>query len=117
NGINDFAALGTWSGTGGYPDSPTSGDKPGTNPNSLSNPDLKWERTQQTDVGIDIGLLDEKISLSIDGYYKYTTDLLRPVPVPSVSGYSYYMANDGEISNKGIELTLSANLINKNAFT
>lgn len=117
NGINDFAALGLWNSGAGYPDVASGGDKPGIAPLQLSNPNLKWEKTQQFDAGIDIGLFKGRLDLTVDVYRKYTTDLLLPVQVPSVSGFSFYNSNAGEISNKGIELSLSSTNIKSKDFT
>jgi len=59
NGINDYAAQGLWSGSYSYPDN-SGGAQPGTAPLQLANPNLKWERTAQTDIGVDVGLLAEE---------------------------------------------------------
>lgn len=107
NGINNFAALGLWSGGAGYPDNST-GDKPGISPQQLANPDLKWEKTRQVNAGLDIGFLKNRITVEFNIYSKYTTDNLLQLPVPGISGFSTYYSNAGEISNKGLELNLSS---------
>ncbi len=115
NGINNFAALGLWSGGAGYPDNST-GDKPGISPQQLANPDLKWEKTRQVNAGIDIGLLKNRIGIEFNVYSKYTTDNLLQLPVPGISGFSTYYSNAGEISNKGVELNISSTNIKTNNF-
>jgi TonB-linked SusC/RagA family outer membrane protein len=107
NGINNFAALGLWSGGAGYPDN-TSGDRPGIAPQQLANPDLQWEKTKQANLGVDLGLLNNRVNVELNLYYKYTTDNLLQLPLPSITGFSSYYANAGEISNKGFELSISS---------
>lgn len=115
NGIGDFAAQGSWQGGAGYPDNVAGGDKPGTAPQQLANPDLKWEKTRQIDAGVDIGFLKGRISLTADLYSKYTSDLLLQIQVPSRTGFNKYTTNAGEISNKGYEIGLNTvNIRNKN---
>jgi hypothetical protein len=53
-----------------------------------TNPDLKWETTDQADAGLDIGFLNNRINLTFDYYYKRTRDLLQNVTIPSSSGFS-----------------------------
>jgi TonB-linked SusC/RagA family outer membrane protein len=117
SGINDFAAQGLWSGGSGYPDNLTGGDKPGTAPQQLANPDLKWEKTTQTSVGLDASLVNNRINIGLDLYRKYTTNVLLQLPVPAISGFTSYYSNAGEISNKGYEILLSTVNIKQNQFT
>jgi len=113
NGISDFAARGLWSGGAGYYNTAGGAQQPGTAPFQLSNPDLRWEKTNQIDAGLDIAFFDNRLALTADAYYKYTTDLLLPLQIPAITGFSQYYSNSGEISNKGIELSLSSININK----
>ncbi|HEY0299566.1 MAG TPA: TonB-dependent receptor [Arachidicoccus sp.] len=84
-------------------------------PTSLGNPDLKWEKTSQYDLGIDIGLWNNRVNLTADAYYKKTTNLLINVPVQVSSGYSSELENVGSLSNKGFELNLNTyNIDSKN---
>lgn len=69
----------------------------------LSGP-LKWETTAQADIGIDIGFLQNRFSLTVDYYIKNTRDLLNTVPLPSSLGYGYTIQNVGKVQNKGLEL-------------
>ena len=80
-----------------------------------ANPNLKWQSDKQTNVGVDFGFLDNKLSGSIDYFNKTTNDLLFPQIsfVPAVGGNVPTWVNlPGEVINKGIELTLNANIVN-----
>ncbi|GAB3645759.1 TonB-dependent receptor [Echinicola sediminis] len=76
--------------------------------NRLPNPDLGWEKTKQFDAGIDLGILDGKVSFAFDYYYRLTTDLLLDRPVPYSSGFSAVRDNIGSVSNRGIEALVRA---------
>ncbi len=79
----------------------------GLAPTRLANPDLKWEKTNQYNVGLDLSLLDRKINFVFDVYYKKTKDLLINVPVPLSSGYATVLQNIGGVENKGFEFGLT----------
>lgn len=85
-------------------------------PQQYANPDLKWEQTSQFNTGIDYAILDGKIRGSIDYYLKKTTDLLLRIPVPSPTAISTQLANVGSVQNKGLELEITADIINKTDF-
>ena len=71
------------------------------------NPDLKWETTTQKNVGIDMGLLSNKLYVSVDYFTKLTSDILLPISLPSIVGnVSPTIVNAGEVSNKGFEVAL-----------
>src|SRR5690606_24178911 len=79
------------------------------------NEDLKWEKTAQTDFGVEVGFLKGRIALEADLYYRKTTDMLLDAPVPRTSGYAVIRKNVGSMENKGLELTLNtANIENSN---
>jgi len=79
--------------------------------NRFGNPDLKWESSTQSNVGIDVGLLNNKIGFTVEYFQKNTSDILLPIGLPSVVGdVSPTILNAGEVSNKGFEF--SANLRN-----
>lgn len=93
------------------------GDRtPGMVIGELANPDLKWEKTAQWDVGFDFGVLNNRISLEADFFLKKTKDLLYEAPVPATSGKRSMMSNIGSMENKGIELTLNTVNIKSNDF-
>jgi TonB-dependent starch-binding outer membrane protein SusC len=86
----------------------------GQAPNVLSNPDLKWEKSQTYDVGLDFGILRNRITGSFDVYNKLNTDLLLNVQVPVVTGFTSYLTNVGSVRNIGQELEITTrNIIGK----
>lgn len=76
-------------------------------PSNIPNSDLKWETTAQLDLGLDLGLFDNRISVSFDYYNKQTKDLLLSRPLPGSSGYSSITENIGKLENVGWELNLT----------
>ncbi len=116
NGINDDAWRGLWTGNAPYADNGTSGYKPGTAPFQLKNEDLHWEQTRQINAGIDVGFFN-RINLEFNVYHKYTTEALLNLPLPQSTGYTSYLANAGEVSNKGFEIGLNTVNIKKKDFT
>lgn len=81
------------------------------------NPDLSWEKTIMSNVGLDFGLFNGKLKGTFDAYSKRTTDLIWTYSVdPSVYLYNQLTANAGEMSNKGVELTLNYSPIKTNKF-
>ena len=76
------------------------------------NPSLKWETTETYNVGVDFSILNQKVSGSIEAYYRRTFDLLNSVATPLGTNFSnYVLANVGNMANKGIELNLNYNVI------
>lgn len=84
----------------------------GLAPANLENPSLSWETNRQTDVGLDLGLWAERIQINVDWYARKTENLLYARPVPGITGFSSYLGNIGDISNKGVELNLNARVLN-----
>src|SRR5690606_29625356 len=74
---------------------------------TLANPNLKWEKTAQYDLGLELGLFRNRIKIEADVYYKKTTDMLLSAPIPSSSGYTNIYKNIGNMENKGVELLLN----------
>ena len=74
---------------------------------SIANDDLKWETTTQTDLGIDLGFLDNRINFAFDYYWKQTRDLLYSATLPPSSGFSSMLRNIGRIDNKGFEISIN----------
>ena len=81
-----------------------------------NNPDLKWETTEQTNLGIDFGVLKGRLSGSFDLYYKKTIDLLFPVSIPAYNGGGSMMQNLGSVENKGLELLLEGVVVDRKDF-
>ncbi|HMI02672.1 MAG TPA: TonB-dependent receptor [Pedobacter sp.] len=103
SGILDFQSRGLWAG-GAY------ADVPGIAPTQMVNPDLKWETTQQTDIGVDLGFLENRINVTADYYYKRTKDLLLAVSIPRTSGFDTYTQNYGEMKNEGFEIGINSDI-------
>jgi len=74
------------------------------------NTDLKWQRTQNYDIGIDIGLLKDRYYITARYYYRLTKDMLTDVTLPASTGFGYYRDNLGDIENRGIELGFKLNV-------
>jgi TonB-linked SusC/RagA family outer membrane protein len=89
----------------------------GTGISRLANPDLRWEKTAQTDVGVEIGLFKGRISLEADYYYRLTTDMLLDAPVPRTSGYGTIRRNVGSMQNQGFEFGLNTVNVNNGKFS
>ena len=79
----------------------------GTGINRLENPDLRWEKTAQTDFGVELGLFKGRVSIEADLYYRKTTDMLLDAPVPRTSGYGTIRKNVGSMENKGLEFSIN----------
>lgn len=106
--IGDYAYAATISQGGEWSDYVFGGNlATGSVQNTISNPNLTWEKANQFDIGLDFGLFRNRIAGSIDAYYKKTTDLLWLVPLPIESGFDNSLTNIGQIDNRGIELTLT----------
>lgn len=74
-------------------------------PGGKSNDDFKWETTKQVNVGLDLGLFDGKINLSLEYYNKHTQDILQNLPYPGYSGMDGMLTNIGEMRNSGFEFS------------
>ncbi len=80
-------------------------------PYIMPNPNVQWESQKQVNIGFDATILDQRLSLTFDLYHKKTEDMLVPMAVPIITGYSdVYVPfiNAGEIVNKGVELTVTS---------
>lgn len=83
-------------------------------PGGIANPDLKWETTQQYNIGLDLGFFKNRLLITTEAYYKETNDLLLEVQLPTTSGFKNALKNVGAISNKGFELAINTvNVDNK----
>ena len=118
DGIGEYKSLSIMAaGTDKYYDAVSDSWKQGYAVSQNPNPNLKWESTSQINAGLDFTLLN-RIFGTIDVYQKSTSDLLYVYKVPQPPNlYSITMANVGDLSNKGIELTLNANILSKADFS
>lgn len=99
-GIGNFASLGLFSGS-------SYNKQSAIDPYQLVNQDLKWEKTNQVDAGLDFGFLNNRVSGEIDYFVKKTNDLLLNEPLPGTSGWSSLTRNVGSLTNKGFEFVLN----------
>jgi TonB-linked SusC/RagA family outer membrane protein len=90
-------------------------ENPGVNLGRPENPDLKWETTKQLDIGLEMGFLDNRLSIEVDYYQKKTKDLLLNAQLPRQTGFVSQLKNIGSIENTGLELLInSINISNDN---
>ena len=83
---------------------------------NLPNPGLQWESTSQYNAGLDFGLLDGRLSGSLDAYYMSTENLLLNRSLPEITGYANVISNLGEVVNRGIELSLTSSNVQREQF-
>jgi TonB-linked SusC/RagA family outer membrane protein len=109
SGVGDYAYLQTynivrsdWTATG------HSNDLPSITVANLRNTDLTWETTSQTGFGLDATMLKNRLSLSIDYYFKQTTDMLMYVSLPAGQAASSIIRNEGKMINKGFEFSINS---------
>ncbi|QDK81624.1 TonB-dependent receptor [Spirosoma sp. KCTC 42546] len=108
--IDPYQSLATVSASGlnyNYNHNPVTG----INPAAIPNPDLKWERSTQVDIGLDVSLFNSRLSLVADYYNKRTDNLLFQKVLPMSSGYTALTGNFGSIQNRGLELALNGRII------
>lgn len=111
NGISDYAAIGT---IGSYNYDYNGQVAIGYGPSSFSNPDLKWEKTLSSNVGIDMGFIQNRLYISANYYHKTTTNLLLNVPIAQSTGFNQSLQNIGSVVNQGFELSVdSRNMVDK----
>jgi TonB-dependent starch-binding outer membrane protein SusC len=80
----------------------------GFNPSRIANADLGWETSYQFDAGLDVGLFNNRLTVTFDAYRKKTEDLLLNVELPYTSGYSTSLQNYGSVLNRGLELGVNS---------
>jgi TonB-linked SusC/RagA family outer membrane protein len=85
-------------------------------PNRVNNPNLTWEKTDSFNVGIDFSILNDRITMSLEGYMAYTKDLLYTMQNAGITGFGTRLANIGSTENKGIEFTLTTRNISRRNF-
>lgn len=85
--------------------------------NTMPNPDLKWEKTGQFDVGINLGLFNNRLNFDVAYYNKKTTDLLLDCPVPHSTGFKTIFKNIGAVRNQGFDIMVNAIPVQTRDFT
>ncbi|MGJ7030194.1 SusC/RagA family TonB-linked outer membrane protein [Niabella hirudinis] len=106
NRVGDFAYLTTFGLPIGSGYTFNNGVISGIVPTALGNTNLRWETTGQTDLGLDLGFLKQRILLTLDVYRKKTTDLLLNANLPNSSGFDAAFKNIGSVQNEGLEISL-----------
>ena len=89
----------------------------GAGPDRLANPNLRWEKTAQLDLGLDVSFLNNRFNLVFDYYQKKSSDLLMIVPTAPYRGGLNYTSNIGDIENSGIEIGISGMIVNTDNFS
>lgn len=117
NNIGNYASIGTMANANYVLGQGTGNVVSGSTQSSISNADLTWEKTHQTDLGFEMSAFNNRISLSLDLYYRKTSALLLNVDIPTITGFSNAMQNIGRMQNKGLEITLSGLPIKNKDFT
>ncbi len=116
-GIQPYQSLASVASGFNYPLDGTGTANIGFQLGTAANPNLKWETTAQTNLGIDLGFLDERITATVDVYKKKTTDLLMNQTLPNYTGFTSVLQNVGSIENKGLEISVNAKPIVGHDFT
>ena len=83
----------------------------GVSPNKIPNPNLKWEKTGQFDVGVDMGFFNNRLGITVDYYHKKTTQMLYSEQVPYSSGFTSYLNNIGSMQNQGLEFEIRGDIL------
>ncbi|MPM06663.1 TonB-dependent receptor SusC [bioreactor metagenome] len=83
----------------------------GVSASRIGKDNLKWEETKQFNMGLDLNFFNSRLTVTADYYYKYTDGLLANYQLPKESGFEYMKTNVGEMSNRGIELMISGDII------
>ena len=110
NNLGNYEALGVYSLANTY------NNMPAASPLRLPNPKLTWETNKSYDIGVEFGVLDNRITGSFEYYQRKTSNLLYQINVSQTTGFSSYSGNIGNVENKGIELALTGNIIRSKDF-
>lgn len=113
--INAYQTISTY-GSGLY-STPSNSTVVTFSQQNIANPDLKWETTIQSNVGVDFDLFNSRFSGSVDAYMNETKDLLQNADLPGSTGFRSMFVNRGSLSSKGIEVALSAVVADTQDFT
>ena len=108
NFIDNYGAIGLLTGDNYVFGSGTGNLVNGLAQNTLSNPELSWETTRQLDVGLELGLFEDRLFFVADYYLSNTSDLLLEVPIPTSTGFDISLQNIGKVENEGLEFALTS---------
>jgi TonB-linked SusC/RagA family outer membrane protein len=105
-GLSDYG----WQGTFGV--GSTYGGAAAVTTGELPNPEIQWEHSKTFDLGLDLGIFNSRLALTVDYFNRTTDNMLSRVPLPNSSGYIDIFTNNGTMKNKGIEMDLNFNVFN-----
>lgn len=108
-GFGNFASRGLWGGS-------SYNGSGALVPTQMANPDLRWEKSNQVDIGLDFGFFNNRLSGEIDFYNRKTEDLIYAVPVPGNTGFTNKTVNIGAMQNRGIEFVLNSDNVVSQTF-
>ncbi|WP_246169334.1 SusC/RagA family TonB-linked outer membrane protein [Rudanella paleaurantiibacter] len=103
--LGDYATIPQYGSVGIY------NGQPGFAAGSIANTNLRWERANTLNFGLDLGLLNNRVTILTDYFIRNVYDKLSTLPIPSWTGYSAYLTNNGQLQNRGIELEVRANIL------
>ncbi|WP_153796581.1 SusC/RagA family TonB-linked outer membrane protein [Foetidibacter luteolus] len=115
-GITGNAEIGNFDWRGLYAGDAAYGGQAGQRPIQIKNPDLKWETTAGMDFGLEGSIFNNRLGFEIAYYERRTRDLLLDVEIPSTSGFTTQLKNIGNLTNKGIEVTLNSTNVSNKSF-
>lgn len=104
--IQPYQTLATIASGFNYPYDGNTNPNIGFSMNRAANPNLKWETTEQSNIGIDLGFFNDRLTATVDVYKKVTTDLLLNKQVEAYTGFATILSNVGSIQNKGLEISV-----------
>ena len=114
NQIDDYGAIGLL----GYSAYVVNGaNTQGMYTNTMPDPDVRWEKTWQVNLGADATMFNDRLTATLDFYYSRTNDLLLEVPVPVLTGFQTSLSNVGSLQNKGVELNIVSHNIETSDFS
>lgn len=115
-GVNGNAGIGNYDWRSIFLFSTTYNGEPGSFQNTIGNNNLTWEQNKPLDIGLEFGVLNNRISVEADYYMRKTENLLLNEPLSATGGFTTYSNNVGAMENKGVEVTLNANPVKAKNF-
>lgn len=114
--ISPYATLSSYNANGQFFSFSQGGQTPGIVLGSPGNPELRWETTEQRDLGLELGFFDNRLLVEGDVFWKKTSDLLMNKSIPDYQGGGTITSNIGSIKNTGFELSVTGEIIKKADF-
>ncbi len=108
--IGNFTYTGAWAGSANYL------DRPAARPSRIANNDLKWEETASFDIGLELSMFNDRLTLNTGYYSRVTTDLLYPQNLPYTTGFTSVQTNLGEVKNNGVEIDITGVVMDRGDF-